>query len=292
MAHCAESSVAAGRLANHPRARFDTAAESIVGRRRTERGGPIVMKALVVVAALVLGGLTAAIPARAQEATPPAGAQASPVDVAIELGEFFISPEPTMLLAGQPYRFVVTNTGLAKHELVIEPAGAKDEPLEKDGMESEVEDVATGETKEFTWIFAEPGEYQFACYVADHYKHGMLVPFTVVPAGTQVVKVALDDFSVTPDTTALETNTPYLFEVTNAGAATHEFVIEPRDAVDEPLEIEAEGGEERESEIEDIAPGETRTLLWTFTEAGDYDMACHLPGHYEAGMKTGFTATA
>ena len=246
------------------------------------------MKALVVAAALALSGLAPSVPVGAQDGTPAAAEQGTPIDVAIELGEFFVNPESTTLIAGQPYHFVVTNTGLATHELVVEPAGAEDAPLEMDGTESEVEDIAKGETKEFTWTFDEPGDYQFACYVADHYKHGMLIPFTVVPAGTQVVKVALEDFTVTSATTDLRTNTPYLFEVTNAGAATHEFVIEPRGAVDEPFEIEGADGE-HESEIEDIAPGQTKTLLWTFTEAGDYDMACHVPGHYEAGMKAGFS---
>jgi uncharacterized cupredoxin-like copper-binding protein len=33
-----------------------------------------------------------------------------------------------------------------------------------------------------------------------------------------------------------------------------------------------------------IAPGETRTLGWTFIEAGSYQLACHEPGHYEAGQ--------
>ena len=246
------------------------------------------IKSFVIAAALALAGWAASVPVGAQDATPATAEQGAPFDVAIELGEFFVNPETTTLIAGQPYRFVVTNNGLATHELVIEPAGAEDAPLELDGAESEVEDIAKGETKEFTWTFDEPGDYQFACYVADHYKHGMLVPFTVVPAGTEVIKVALEDFAITADTIDLKTNTPYLFEVTNAGAATHEFVIEPRDAVDEPFEIEGEDGE-RESEIEEIAPGQTKTLLWTFTEVGDYDMACHVPGHYEAGMKAGFS---
>ena len=39
-----------------------------------------------------------------------------------------------------------------------------------------------------------------------------------------------------------------------------------------------------ESEIEDIGPGEMKTLTWTFAEPGRYQFACHLPGHYEAGM--------
>jgi uncharacterized cupredoxin-like copper-binding protein len=43
-------------------------------------------------------------------------------------------------------------------------------------------------------------------------------------------------------------------------------------------------GEERESEIEDIAPGEMAELEWTVTESERYQFACHVPGHFEAGM--------
>ena len=30
--------------------------------------------------------------------------------------------------------------------------------------------------------------------------------------------------------------------------------------------------------------GETAELEWTFTEPGRYQFACHVPGHFEAGM--------
>ena len=36
----------------------------------------------------------------------------------------------------------------------------------------------------------------------------------------------------------------------------------------------------------------TRTVEWTIPEAGKYQLACHIEGHYEAGMTTSFTAEA
>jgi uncharacterized cupredoxin-like copper-binding protein len=98
------------------------------------------------------------------------------------------------------------------------------------------------------------------------------------------VGVIEGDFYVRPQRSSFQVGQPYVFAVGNEGAAVHEFVIEPAGAVDEPLEAEV-NGEERESEIEDIAPGATADLAWTFTEPGRYQFACHLPGHYEAGMK-------
>jgi len=97
------------------------------------------------------------------------------------------------------------------------------------------------------------------------------------------VGVVEGDFYVHPQRTTFRVGETYIFAVGNEGAAVHEFVIEPAGKVDEPLEAEV-NGEERESEIEDIAPGETDELEWTFTEPGRYQFACHVPGHFEAGM--------
>jgi uncharacterized cupredoxin-like copper-binding protein len=107
------------------------------------------------------------------------------------------------------------------------------------------------------------------------------------PAKGDAVSVRLDDFTVTPSATTLHAGRPYLFTVTNDGAATHELVIEPAGKVDQPLELE-QSGKDIESEVEDIAPGQTKTLMWTFDQPGKYQMACHVPGHFEAGMKMAF----
>jgi hypothetical protein len=48
----------------------------------------------------------------------------------------------------------------------------------------------------------------------------------------------------------------------------------------------------REAEMEDIAPGETKSATWLITQPGVYQLACHLPGHFEAGMLARFTVTA
>jgi uncharacterized cupredoxin-like copper-binding protein len=53
--------------------------------------------------------------------------------------------------------------------------------------------------------------------------------------------------------------------------------------------MEADG---QESEAADIEPGKTKTLTWTFTEPGEYQLACHVPGHYEAGMVIPIAVTA
>lgn len=101
------------------------------------------------------------------------------------------------------------------------------------------------------------------------------------------VGIVVEEYAVRPQAAALRVNQPYIFAVGNAGKITHEFVIERAGAEDEPMEVEV-NGEEQESELEDIAPGMTKELAWTFTEPGRYQFACHVPDHYEAGMVVEF----
>jgi uncharacterized cupredoxin-like copper-binding protein len=35
----------------------------------------------------------------------------------------------------------------------------------------------------------------------------------------------------------------------------------------------------------DTKPGQTKSLVWTFTEAGQFEFACNYPGHADLGMK-------
>lgn len=121
-----------------------------------------------------------------EQLSAPATPQASPVatsgdenTVLVGLWEFGISADKVTLTAGEEYTFVATNSGMMIHELVIEPAGTIDEPLEKDDMESEIEDIEPGATAEMTWTFDEAGQYQFACHIPGHYELGMVLEFTV-----------------------------------------------------------------------------------------------------------------
>jgi predicted lipoprotein with Yx(FWY)xxD motif/uncharacterized cupredoxin-like copper-binding protein len=102
-------------------------------------------------------------------------------------------------------------------------------------------------------------------------------------AGEAVVAVELTEFSIAPSEMTLDAGQEYTFIITNTGVLIHEFVIEPAGAEDAPLEA---GGVV--SEVEDIHPGDTAQLSWTF-EPGEYQIACHIPGHLEAGMIATFS---
>jgi uncharacterized cupredoxin-like copper-binding protein len=77
---------------------------------------------------------------------------------------------------------------------------------------------------------------------------------------------------------------PIRFIITNRGQAMHETVLEQVGAVDKALEVRG-----KDYEADDIAPGTTRIVIWTIPHAGRYQLACHMPGHFQMGMKTLFT---
>ena len=77
------------------------------------------------------------------------------------------------------------------------------------------------------------------------------------------------------------------FEITNKGKIPHEFSIGTKSEhiahskmmMANPNMHHGPGG----ASIT-IAPGETQTLIWSFEEASHVEVACNIPGHYEAGM--------
>jgi uncharacterized cupredoxin-like copper-binding protein len=77
------------------------------------------------------------------------------------------------------------------------------------------------------------------------------------------------------------------FIVTNAGKIRHEFVIgDAAEQHEHAKEMQSMHGMEMPDEANGVslAPGETKALVWQFDGAGTVQVACHEPGHYEAGM--------
>lgn len=100
------------------------------------------------------------------------------------------------------------------------------------------------------------------------------------------VGITLTDYKVDLSSSSIQTGVPVKFTATNHGEMVHEVVLEKAGAVDQALEIDGKG-----TEIDDIAPGQTKSATWTITQPGDYQLACHVPGHFEKGMVTRFTVT-
>jgi uncharacterized cupredoxin-like copper-binding protein len=82
--------------------------------------------------------------------------------------------------------------------------------------------------------------------------------------------------------------------VTNPGKAVHEFTLGDAAMQKEHGEamahIPAGTAHGTPSSIT-IEPGETKELTWRFGDSASLEYACHLPGHYEAGMRGQITIT-
>ena len=103
------------------------------------------------------------------------------------------------------------------------------------------------------------------------------------------VQVTLDDFTIQSSLTTFSVGVPYHFVVTNKSSEAHEFVIMP--PASDPAAVDAQ----RKLAVaslsgQDLPAGASKTLDVTFAKAapaGTLEFACHLPGHYEAGMHLG-----
>jgi uncharacterized cupredoxin-like copper-binding protein len=98
----------------------------------------------------------------------------------------------------------------------------------------------------------------------------------------------LDTMRMDPPEVTVPAGVPVTFVVANAGAIPHEFVLgdaaDQQAHDDEMLEIGGHAMADEPNAI-GVAPGETKGLTWVFTELGEMEAGCHVPGHYPAGMK-------
>ena len=76
------------------------------------------------------------------------------------------------------------------------------------------------------------------------------------------------------------------FRVRNNGRTMHEFVIGTRaeNAAHAALMKKFPNMEHDEPYMAHVPPGRTREIVWTFNRAGEFEFACLIPGHYDAGM--------
>jgi len=73
---------------------------------------------------------------------------------------------------------------------------------------------------------------------------------------------------------------------TNAGNTDHEFVMDTSESI-----LEHKVVMEKWPEMEHAEPNSLRLksggngeIIWNFSQAGEFQFACLIPGHYEAGM--------
>lgn len=110
---------------------------------------------------------------------------------------------------------------------------------------------------------------------------------------TREIKVIADDtMHFQHESLNIKDGETIRFMVTNNGKIPHEFSIGTKEEHQDhstmmmanPNMHHAPGGN-----TVTVKPGETRELLWTFENAWQIEVACNMPGHYQAGMHSPVT---
>jgi uncharacterized cupredoxin-like copper-binding protein len=95
-----------------------------------------------------------------------------------------------------------------------------------------------------------------------------------------------DDMRFKPDKLEIKHGETIRFVVKNQGKLLHEMVIGTKKELDAhaALMVKFPSMEHDEPYMAHVAAGKTQDLIWTFNRAGEFDFACLIAGHYQAGM--------
>jgi uncharacterized cupredoxin-like copper-binding protein len=172
---------------------------------------------------------------------------------------------------------IVMTASLAAGLLLTACAGSDDQPATVDTAAEEATDDAVGEAGDEATMGEgmDPGDEEAMGEPAD------------ASDATRTIAVEAFDMAFDPETISVEPGEVVTFEVTNTGAAVHEFFLGDSAMQQEHAEEMADMGSDMahdEPYSIRLQPGETKQLTWRFAESGDVEFACHEPGHYQAGM--------
>jgi len=103
--------------------------------------------------------------------------------------------------------------------------------------------------------------------------------------------VARDDMSFEPESVAIRAGETVRFVVRNVGDMQHSFTLgSPAYHRQHDQEMMSMPASDIASHMQDssngivVQPGTTGELTWRFERGGPIRFACHIPGHYPAGM--------
>lgn len=108
--------------------------------------------------------------------------------------------------------------------------------------------------------------------------------------GIRTVEIAMNDrMRFQPAVVTAKRGETVRFVVKNTGDQKHELVLgTPKELIEHAKVMEKFPEMEHDDpNAVSVEPGQTGTLVWKFTKAGDWDIGfgCLIPGHFDAGMK-------
>lgn len=104
---------------------------------------------------------------------------------------------------------------------------------------------------------------------------------------SRTVKVDMSDkMRFSPGELIIKQGETVRFQVKNSGQVMHEMVLGTMDELKKHAEMMRKhpGMEHDEPYMAHVAAGKTGEIVWTFNRPGEFDFACLIPGHYQAGM--------
>ncbi len=110
----------------------------------------------------------------------------------------------------------------------------------------------------------------------------------------RTIEVGMNDtMRFTPEALTVRLGDTVRFVFRNHGKQLHEFVLGTRKELDEhaALMMKFPDMEHDEPYMAHVPPGKTAEIVWTFNRAGEFDFACLIAGHYQAGMVGKVTVT-
>lgn len=111
---------------------------------------------------------------------------------------------------------------------------------------------------------------------------------------TRTVTIDMTDaMRFTPAKLTVKEGDTVRFVVRNRGRMLHEMVIGTPDELAKHAAMMAKfpNMEHDEPYMVHVDPGKTGEITWTFNRAGQFEFACLIAGHYEAGMRGTLTVT-
>ena len=104
---------------------------------------------------------------------------------------------------------------------------------------------------------------------------------------TRTIRVAMaDTMRFTPADITVKRGETVKLVATNKGQVLHEMVLGTADELRKHAELMKKFPEMEHDEphMAHVKPGKSGAIVWQFTKAGEFQFACLIPGHFEAGM--------
>ncbi len=105
---------------------------------------------------------------------------------------------------------------------------------------------------------------------------------------TRIIKMTMsDDMRFTPEVLHLKQGETVTLSISNGGKMLHEIVLGTKDSLEGHAKMMRKHPNMAHSapHMLHVTAGAAGEIVWRFNQAGQFDFACLLPGHFEAGMR-------